>query len=50
MEVRRHTIYDTRLGLYVTARSLESANTGAADMNRVAGYTRYIARTITEMR
>ena len=50
MEVKRHAIYDTRLGLYVTAHSLESANIGAAEMNRVAGYTRYVVRTITEVR
>jgi hypothetical protein len=49
MEVRRHTIYDTRLGLYVTAHSLESAHLGVAKMNRVAGYNRYVARTITEI-
>jgi hypothetical protein len=50
MEIKRHMIYDTRLGLYVTTRSLESANIGAAEMNRVAGCTRYVARTITEVR
>jgi hypothetical protein len=50
MEVTRHTIFDTRLGLYVTAHSLESANIGAAQMNLVAGYARYVVKTITEVR
>jgi hypothetical protein len=50
MEVKRYTIYDTRLGLYVTAYSLESANNGAAEMNGVAGYSRYVVRTITEVK
>jgi hypothetical protein len=49
VEVKRHTIYDTRLGLYVTAYSLQSAHTGAAELNRSAGYIRYVARTITEV-
>ena len=50
MEAKRPTIYDTRLGLYVTAQSPESASVGAAEMNRVAGYLRYVARTITYSR
>jgi hypothetical protein len=50
MEVRRYIIHDTRLGLSVTARSLEAARTGAEEMNRVAGYPRFEARTIFEVR
>jgi len=50
MEIKRYVVHDTRLGLCVTARSLESAKTGAAQMNQVAGYTRFVARTITEVR
>jgi hypothetical protein len=49
MELKRYVIHDTRLGLFVTARSLESAQIGAAAMNQAAGYTRYLAKTITEV-
>ena len=50
MEVKRHLIHDTRLGLFVTAQSLESANMAAARMNRLAGYPRFVARTISELK
>lgn len=50
MEIKRYVVHDTRLGLSVTTRSLESAKIGAAQMNRVAGYTRFVARTIIEVR
>jgi hypothetical protein len=50
MEVKRYIIHDTRLGLSVTARSWETANSGAAAMNEAAGYARYVARTIVEVR
>jgi hypothetical protein len=50
MEVRKYIIHDTRLGLWVTARSLESASRGAEAMNRAAGYERFVARMLTEIR
>jgi hypothetical protein len=50
MEIKRFLIHDTRLGLFVTARSLDSAKAGADEMNSVAGYARFVARTITEVR
>jgi hypothetical protein len=50
MEIKRFVIQDTRLGLFVTARSLENAVAGANEMNHVAGYQRFVARTITEVR
>jgi hypothetical protein len=50
MEVKRYIIHDTRLGLCVTTRSLESARIGAEEMNHTAGYARFVARTITEVR
>jgi hypothetical protein len=50
MEVKRYIIHDTQLGLSVTARSLESARLGAAAMNQVAGYQRFVARTVSEVR
>jgi hypothetical protein len=50
MEIKRFVIHDTRLGLFVTARSFENAKAGADEMNTVAGYTRFVARTITEVR
>jgi hypothetical protein len=50
MEVKRYIIHDTLLGLSVTARSLESARIGAEAMNRTAGYARFVARTITEVK
>ncbi len=50
MEVKRYVIHDTKLGLCVTARSLEAANIGAEAMNRTAGSARYVARTLTEVR
>jgi hypothetical protein len=49
METKRHLIFDTRLGLFVTTPSSESARAGAEQMNRVAGYARFIAKTITEL-
>jgi hypothetical protein len=50
MEVKRYIIHDTRLGLGVTARSLENARIGAEEMNRSAGYARFVVRTIVEIR
>lgn len=50
MEIKRYVIHDTRLGLFVTAASLENAYAGAAEMNHVAGYSRYVVRTMTEIR
>ena len=50
MEVKRYIIHDTQLGLSVTARSLENAREGAEAMNRAAGYNRYVARTVAEIR
>lgn len=50
MEVKRYIIFDTRLGLSVTARSFEGAKLGAAAMNQSAGYMRFVAKTITEVR
>ena len=49
MEVTRYIIRDTRLGLSVTARSLESARLGAEEMNRTAGYTRFVVKTISAL-
>jgi len=50
METRRYIIFDTRLGLWGTARYLEGPKFGAQAMNQSAGYMRFEAKTITEVR
>jgi hypothetical protein len=50
VEIKRYVVYDTRLGLCVSVRSLESAEIGAAQMNQVAGYARFVARIVSEVR
>ena len=50
MELKRYVILDTRLGLCVTARAMETAKLGAEAMNQTAGYARFVAKTITEVR
>jgi len=50
MEFKHYIIFDTRLGLSVTARSMEGAKLGAAAMNQSAGYMRFVEKTIIEVR